>query len=98
MVNCERVCLIFEQDDSSASCKMGCGVRRFRCFQGEADIARVVADSTPVANEPEADLAPMLPEARCGLENKFVEHVVLAVRRSTGCRRSHFGCGWSSQM
>jgi antirestriction protein ArdC len=22
MVNCERVCLIFEQDDSSASCKM----------------------------------------------------------------------------
>src|SRR6266478_3742137 len=39
----------------------------------------------------------MLPEARCGLENKFVEHVVLAVRRSTGCRRSHFGCGWSSQ-
>src|ERR1700686_1694001 len=39
----------------------------------------------------------MLPEARCGLENKFVEHVVLAVRRSTRGRRSHFGCGWSSQ-
>src|SRR5258707_13144684 len=46
---------------------------------------------------PLGDLAPMLPEARCGLENKFVEHVVLAVRRSTGCRRSHFGCGWSPQ-
>ena len=51
----------------------------------------------PSSHPTEADLAPMLPEARCGLENKFVEHVVLAVRRSTGCRRGHFGCGWSSQ-
>src|SRR5258708_12693224 len=59
-----------------------------------ADAKADVAKST----RPEADLAPMLPEARCGLENKFVEHVVLAVRRSTGCRRSHFGCGWSSQL
>src|SRR6516162_7752779 len=47
----------------------------------------------------EADLASMLPEARCGLENKFVEHVVLAVRRSTGCRRSHFGFAfWRFEM
>src|SRR5215510_6982353 len=42
-----------------------------------AGISRLIATFAGFALCPEADLAPMLPEARCGLENKFVEHVVL---------------------
>src|SRR6202158_3254186 len=66
-------------------------------WDGKRGVGHRPQATAPIRDSTEADLAPVLPEARCGLENKFVEHVVLAVRRSTGCRRSHFGCGWSSQ-
>src|SRR5262249_17806879 len=50
------------------------------------------------ADDPKPTLRRWCRRRGAGSKNKFVEHVVLAVRRSTGCRRSHFGCGWSSHV
>src|SRR6266478_5271417 len=88
----------------TSSCRYRCRSRRSQYWVSETWRAPCLWRPLPASLAGGAGARPDHPISRpCadaaggGLENKFVEHVVLAVRRSTGCRRSRFGCGWSSQ-